>query len=229
MFPFYIAHREKSSPQIASQSYISDWFTLAKSERESSLVIGKRGSDLNPYLDVINLSVDYIKSVSLGMSRFLSDTVKECSEEERRVINPVEKAALEVMKMHGVIMNALREEPVPGPESMWDSFHTAVTEFREVSKDVWSNATFSNFGHRDVIKTLFKKVVALRTSYFNEFFGHHIWIFFNFYRPYNPFYMREEGGLYSVRSRVQIEGAVDHECLARYITVSFILAYTFII
>ena len=90
-----------------------------------------------------------------------------------------------------------------------------INVIEDVDYSTWPDST-----ERDFIIKCQRKMKRIRERYFEEFRSNHIWLFFNFYRPYMPFYFREPDGNYIVRDKYLIGGAIDFQSLALYFMVS---------
>ena len=90
-----------------------------------------------------------------------------------------------------------------------------INVIEDVDYSTWPDST-----ERDFVIKCQRKMKKIRERYFEEAKLNHIWLFFNFYRPYMPFYFREPDGNYIVRDKYLIGGAIDFQSLALYFMVS---------
>jgi len=168
---------------------------------------------MNPFLDVVLLSKDYLDDICFAIEKLINTISKLAGQE---IYDPILQAA------NGVISkNVLDTDMYKFGDVMWETFQAAIDHLISVIEGVENSNAWHEISDRDKIMEGNRRLNIYRKRYFDEFRSNHIWIFFNFYRPYNPFYFREPDGSYTVRAKVICEKAISFDSLGLYFMVSY--------
>jgi hypothetical protein len=177
-------------------------------------------------MDVLNITVDYIGKNHQHALRAIKVIERSSSQDFYAPILQAAKDIVPISKKISSISSFKAEQP--DTDRFWETFQEKVDNFIKVIEGV-ERASWPDKPERNHFFDFAKAARVERETYFAYFKGHHIWLFFNFYHPYNPFYFRSPDGSYVVRTQDNCEKGISFESSAIYFMISerFLFNYLF--
>jgi hypothetical protein len=168
-------------------------------------------------VDVLNITVVYIGKNYQNALRAIKVIERSSSQDFYAPILQAAKDIVPISKKISSISSFKADQP--DTDSFWETFQEKVDNFINVIDGV-ERASWPDKPERNHFLEIKKFAKDERETYFQDFRGHHIWLFFNFYHPYNPFYFRSPDGSYVVQPQNDCEKGINFESSAVYFMVS---------
>lgn len=180
--------------------------------------------DRNPFIELTDDAIDFKETFKLHAQTAV-DKIEELTCDDKAIFQGVLDGAEDVLETARCLeeFDFVTDDPTPtrGGDRLWRAIISSVRKWAASLAnlvEVWVPKDYPD-DFVDHFAKLGEKILDELLTRERIFGESQVWIFMNFFKPYNPFYTRLANGLYVVQKYSKCRQSIDMKSIGLYFMV----------
>lgn len=180
--------------------------------------------DRNPFVEFVDEAEDFVQGFKLIAEKVIEDIEAVQCDDKAILLSTLQRAKDLLRDTKRVEeFDFITDDPYPvrGGDLLWRSIVHSVIRLNTSVEQMLDSWTESDFPDEFVayVRSLPATLTTELANREKTFRQSHVWIFMNFFKPWCPFFFRQESGSYIVQSYTKMKQGFDMRSVSMYFMV----------